>query len=202
MPETYGFKMKKNNKYRNNNNYNNQIYSLNYKFDSSSPAGKLSGTALDLIKKYNELAKEAMSNNDYVMAEVYRQYAEHYRKIVTDINEKKAQQRTPQAQEDNNTNVDSPKTEETLSEVSAENDNQTEQVQAPQASTATDSDTTDTSVKKKSFTVIEISDKEEASVATPKTSKKRVYRRKNITTSENNTSETPKAEDVTIAQGE
>lgn len=202
MPETYGFKMKKNNKYRNNNNYNNQIYSLNYKFDSSSPAGKLSGTALDLIKKYNELAKEAMSNNDYVMAEVYRQYAEHYRKIVTDINEKKAQQRTPQAQEDNNTNVDSPKTEETLSEVSAENDNQTEQVQAPQASTATDSDTTDTSVKKKSFTVIEISDKDEASVATPKTAKKRVYRRKNTTTSENNTSETPKAEDVTIAQGE
>lgn len=34
MPEECGFTMKKiNNKYRNNNNYNNQIYSLNYKFD-------------------------------------------------------------------------------------------------------------------------------------------------------------------------
>ena len=44
-------------KYRNNNNYNNQIYSINYKFDSVSPAGKVCGTALDLIKKYNELAK-------------------------------------------------------------------------------------------------------------------------------------------------
>lgn len=80
---------KNNNKYR-NNNYSN-VYSLNYKFDSCSIAGKISGTALDLIKKYNELAKEAQSNGDHVNAEVFRQYAEHYRKIVTDINEKKMQ---------------------------------------------------------------------------------------------------------------
>lgn len=84
--------MKKNNKYRNNNNnYNNQIYSLNYKFDSISAAGKFSGTALDLIKRYNELAKESQGNGNYVEAEVFRQYAEHYRKIVTEINEKKNQ---------------------------------------------------------------------------------------------------------------
>lgn len=86
--------MKKNNKYRSNNNYNNnnnnnQIFSLNYKFDSISPAGKISGTALDLIKRYNELAKEAQGNADYVEAEAFRQYAEHYRKIVTEINERK-----------------------------------------------------------------------------------------------------------------
>ena len=83
--------MKKNNKYRNNNN--NQILSLNYKFDSSSIAGKFSGTALDLIKRYNELAKDSQSNGDYVNAEVFRQYAEHYRKIVTEINERKNQMR-------------------------------------------------------------------------------------------------------------
>ncbi len=83
--------MRKNNKYRNNNNYNSQIYSLNYKFDSISSAGKISGTALDLIKKYNELAKEAQGNADYVEAENFRQYAEHYRKIVTEINERKDQ---------------------------------------------------------------------------------------------------------------
>lgn len=96
--------MKKNNKFRSNNNYNNNnnynpIYSLNYKFDSSSPAGKCSGTALDLIKRYNELAKEAQGNSDYVGAEVFRQYAEHYRKIVTDINEKKNQRLAAQARE-------------------------------------------------------------------------------------------------------
>lgn len=75
-------------KYR-NNNYNNQVYSINYKFDSVSPAGKVCGTALDLIKKYNELAKEAQANGNYIEAEVFRQYAEHYRKIVTEINERK-----------------------------------------------------------------------------------------------------------------
>ncbi len=82
---------KTNNKYRNNNS--NQIFSLNYKFDSISVAGKISGTALDLIKKYNELAKESHANGDYVTAEVFRQYAEHYRKIVTEINEKKNAQK-------------------------------------------------------------------------------------------------------------
>ena len=67
----YGIKLMKkmNNKYRNNNN---QIYSLNYKFDSTSIAGKISGTALDLIKKYNELAKEAHGNGNYVEMEVFR----------------------------------------------------------------------------------------------------------------------------------
>jgi len=77
---------KNNNKYRNNNN---NMYNLNYRFDSLSPAGKCSGTALDLIKRYNDLAKEAHSGGNYVEMEVFRQYAEHYRKIVTEINERK-----------------------------------------------------------------------------------------------------------------
>lgn len=83
--------MKKISKFHNNNS--NTIYSLNYKFDSISVAGKFSGTALELIKKYNELAKEAHSNGNYVEMEVFRQYAEHYRKIVTEINERKNQNR-------------------------------------------------------------------------------------------------------------
>ncbi len=81
----------------NNNKFRgNAVYSLNYKFDSVSPAGKCSGTALDLIKRYNELAKEAQNNGDYVGMEVFRQYAEHYRKIVTEINERKYQARDNQ----------------------------------------------------------------------------------------------------------
>lgn len=82
----------------NNNKFRgNAVYSLNYKFDSVSPAGKCSGTALDLIKRYNELAKEAQNNGDYVGMEVFRQYAEHYRKIVTEINERKYQTRDNQS---------------------------------------------------------------------------------------------------------
>lgn len=83
----------------NNNKFRgNTVYSLNYKFDSVSSAGKFSGTALDLIKRYNELAKEAQSNGDYVEMEVFRQYAEHYRKIVTEINERKNQYKDNQAE--------------------------------------------------------------------------------------------------------
>ncbi len=97
--------MKKNNKYRSSNNYNNQIYSLNYKFDSISVAGKISGTALDLIKRYNELAKEAQGNADYVEAENFRQYAEHYRKIVTEINERKNQRNNFSNKEENSSEL-------------------------------------------------------------------------------------------------
>ena len=155
-----------NNKYRNNNG-NNQIYSLNYKFDSSSPAGKINGTALDLIKRYNELAKDAASNNDYVAAEVYRQYAEHYRKIVTEINEKKSQNR-PQ--------VNLTATENQPSEQ-AENVDESAQPQEATEQTET--------TEKKSFTVVEISHTEAESVAeTPAANDevarkpKRVYRRR------------------------
>jgi len=96
----------------NNNKFRgNTVYSLNYKFDSISAAGKFSGTALDLIKRYNELAKEAQSNGNYVEMEVFRQYAEHYRKIVTEINERKNQHR--EYQNDEQQNVEENKTENT-----------------------------------------------------------------------------------------
>ena len=97
------------NKFRNNN-----VYSLNYKFDSISVAGKISGTALDLIKRYNELAKEAQSNGNYVEMEVFRQYAEHYRKIVTDINERRNQNREVQ-----DTNANQEASENTAEEQNA-----------------------------------------------------------------------------------
>ena len=167
--------MKKlNNKYRNNNNYgNNQIYSLNYKFDSSSPAGKFNGTALDLIKRYNELAKDAQSNNDYITAEVYRQYAEHYRKIVTEINEKKQQRAAPQPSAQSAVDKPAELSETTPAHPSAENISPANEdvVQPPR-------------VEKKSFTVIEVSadqtipDSSDNAEPAPAQPKKRVYRRR------------------------
>ena len=119
--------MKKINKrYRNNNNNNNSsssaIYSLNYKFDSNSIAGKISGTALDLIKRYNDLAKDAHSNNDYVTAEIFRQYAEHYRKIVTEINERK----NAREQQDGNMNTVSAAAEAATQQTAVENEEKTD----------------------------------------------------------------------------
>lgn len=164
-----------NNKYRNNNG-NNQIYSLNYKFDSTSIAGKCCGTALDLIKRYNELAKDAAGNNDYVTAEVFRQYAEHYRKIVTEINEKKNQNRQMNYAQ-NQDNADS-QTQNTESQPAVAETPVSEVAAAPVEAPA--------AVEKKSFTVVEIPHTEAESAGTesvpadaePVRKPKRVYRRK------------------------
>ena len=119
----------------NNNKFRgNSVYSLNYKFDSVSAAGKLSGTALDLIKRYNELAKEAQSNGNYVEMEVFRQYAEHYRKIVTEINERKNQHRENQnenqqaVEEENNNLVETQAAEPVAENTSAPVENAAEKV--------------------------------------------------------------------------
>ena len=146
-------------KYR-NNNYNNQVYSINYKFDSVSPAGKVCGTALDLIKKYNELAKEAQANGNYVEAEVFRQYAEHYRKIVTEINERKNvrfNSKDASQSTENNNEGDQP--------ASQENDEAEQSVENTSSEVETnnkkeENTLVETKVKssKKAFKVIEVSD--------------------------------------------
>ncbi len=105
---------KQNNRFRNNNGNNG--YTLNYKFDSVSIAGKISGTALDLIRRYNDLAKEAQSGGNYVDMEIYRQYAEHYRKIVTDINERRqARQEFANSQAQSGENSSEPENNENSS---------------------------------------------------------------------------------------
>lgn len=164
-----------NNKYRNNNG-NNQIYSLNYKFDSNSIAGKCSGTALDLIKRYNELAKDAASDNDYVTAEVFRQYAEHYRKIVTEINEKKNQNRQMNNQQNQNVTEQAEVSVAEDINSSAENGVNDNEVTTEEV----------VKVEKKEFTIVEVPHSEAETVTVSDISNaeevvrkpKRVYRRK------------------------
>lgn len=118
----------------NNNKFRgNSVYSLNYKFDSVSAAGKLSGTALDLIKRYNELAKEAQSNGNYVEMEVFRQYAEHYRKIVTEINERKNQYREYQNENQQNTAENTTADNNNLVETQAAEPEVAQESSAPEA---------------------------------------------------------------------
>lgn len=186
LVNNYGIKNMKrtNNKFRNNNNYNNQVYSLNYKFDSNSIAGKCSGTALDLIKRYNELAKDALNNNDYVSAEVFRQYAEHYRKIVTEINEKKNQN-----QKNNNQRKEGFPQENTVSNDNAGENTASEEEKTENNDIQTEDKTEDTvqaekSPAKKAFKIIEItetSDNVEAdngNVSEEQPKPKRTYRKK------------------------
>ena len=186
--------MKKTNnvKYRGANNGGGVIYSLNYKFDSNSIAGKINGTALDLIRRYNDFAKEAQSNNDYVSAEIFRQYAEHYRKIVTEINERKNQMRaTPQTEEDNVAEENAADGASAAEEEKATTDREKEP-----AVTATETASTKDAVllkkePRKSFKIIEITHKAEspalseaetATASVPASAPKRVYRRRNNNT--------------------
>lgn len=162
---------------RNNNRFRgNTIYSLNYKFDSVSAAGKFCGTALELIKKYNELAKEAHSNGNYVEMEVFRQYAEHYRKIVTEINERKTQfsdgqggSQTQQSASEQEGSYEQENTSE-REEMSENANNEPEiNTQASEQTETAENVTEDTSEektptekakrRKRTFTIVEVADK-------------------------------------------
>lgn len=70
---------------RNHNNYNNNRrfnsgFSRNTVFDSSGPAGRLRGTAFQLMEKYLAAAKDAMSS-DRILAENCLQHADHYMRV-------------------------------------------------------------------------------------------------------------------------
>lgn len=169
----------------NNNKFRgNAVYSLNYKFDSVSPAGKCSGTALDLIKRYNELAKEAQNNGDYVGMEVYRQYAEHYRKIVTEINERKYQAR------DNQNNTAASESESAENGAAENTENATpianglvetqiaEPVTTENEPAAENTATVHKTRRTRSFTVIDASNAGEAPTETEKKTHRRTYTRK------------------------
>ena len=158
---------KQNNRFRNGNN-NNNGYTLNYKFDSVSIAGKISGTALDLIRRYNDLAKEAQGCGNYVEMEVYRQYAEHYRKIVTDINERRQNR-----QENQNQNRSEENAAETTPAPATE-----EKAEPAEVTPAANGyvETLPATEPAKSFTVVEINETEENKVEEVKP--KKVVRRR------------------------
>lgn len=157
---------KQNNRFRNGNNNNG--YTLNYKFDSVSIAGKISGTALDLIRRYNDLAKEAQGSGNYVEMEVYRQYAEHYRKIVTDINERRQQNRQDN-QPQNKAEENEAENEQTATE---------EQAEPAEVTAAANGyvETLPASEPVKTFTVVEVTETAEKPAEEPK-AKKPVRRR-------------------------
>jgi hypothetical protein len=63
---------------RDNTNYTNP----NRSFDSNGPEVKVRGSATQVYEKYLQLARDANSSGDRVMAENYLQHAEHYFRIM------------------------------------------------------------------------------------------------------------------------
>jgi hypothetical protein len=73
------------------NQQNGTPLNRNHVFDSSGPEMRVRGTAQQLYEKYQQLARDASSSGDRVTGESYYQYAEHYFRIVSAINQAQGQ---------------------------------------------------------------------------------------------------------------
>lgn len=79
-----------NNNHNNNNNNRNRTRGrgrkssnpMNRNFESNGPDVKIRGNAGHIAEKYTNLARDALTSGDPVMAENYYQHAEHYNRIV------------------------------------------------------------------------------------------------------------------------
>jgi hypothetical protein len=72
-------------------------FNPNRTYDSSGPEVKIRGSASHVYEKYLQLARDANSGGDRVMAENYLQHAEHYYRIMAAAAAQQAQYQAQQA---------------------------------------------------------------------------------------------------------
>ena len=77
-------------------------FNPNRTFDSSGPEIKIRGSASHVYEKYLQLARDANSGGDRVMAENYLQHAEHYFRIMVAQQAQQAQFQAQQAAQNAN----------------------------------------------------------------------------------------------------
>ena len=70
-----------------NGHKNNGEFSNNQEFRRRNP-GKNNQNAAKLVEKYNDLAREALSNGDKILSENYFQYADHFLRVSLEQKEK------------------------------------------------------------------------------------------------------------------
>jgi len=68
----------------------------NRTFDSTGPEIKIRGSASHVYEKYLQMARDANSSGDRVMAENYLQHAEHYFRIMSAAQAQQQQQQQGQ----------------------------------------------------------------------------------------------------------
>jgi Domain of unknown function (DUF4167) len=51
-------------------------------YQSSGPEVNIRGSASQVAEKYEQLARDAYASGDLIAAEGYRQYAEHYNRVI------------------------------------------------------------------------------------------------------------------------
>ncbi len=86
---------------RNNNGGRKHGNPLSRNYESNGPDVKVRGNAAHIAEKYLQLARDAQSSGDSVMAENYLQHAEHYFRIISAAQQaQQAQFRGESAEED------------------------------------------------------------------------------------------------------
>jgi Domain of unknown function (DUF4167) len=73
-----------------------QVFNIHRTIDSNGPDVKIRGNAHHIYEKYLQLARDANSSGDRVMAENYLQHAEHYYRLIMAY-QATVQQQQPQA---------------------------------------------------------------------------------------------------------
>jgi len=88
------------NRSRNRNGGRKHVNPLSRSYESTGPDVKVRGNASHIAEKYLQLARDAQSSGDSVMAENYLQHAEHYFRIVMAAQQQSGQ-RSDQPGQDN-----------------------------------------------------------------------------------------------------
>lgn len=78
---------------RSKNNNNNNNTNPNKHYDSNGPDVRIRGSAKQVLDKYQQYASDALRGGDRIAAEGYFQHAEHYQRIVYEIDAAVSKQR-------------------------------------------------------------------------------------------------------------
>lgn len=88
------------NRQRGRNGGRKHVNPLSRNYESNGPDVKVRGNAAHIAEKYLQLARDAQSSGDSVMAENYLQHAEHYFRIVSSAQQALNGPREGQAQDE------------------------------------------------------------------------------------------------------
>ena len=89
------------NRQRGRNGGRKHVNPLSRNYESNGPDVKVRGNASHIAEKYLQLARDAQSSGDSVMAENYLQHAEHYFRIVSSAQQAMNGPREGQSQDEN-----------------------------------------------------------------------------------------------------
>ena len=124
---------------RNKSNTNKDNTNPNKHYDSNGPDVRIRGSAKQVLDKYQQYASDALRGGDRIAAEGYFQHAEHYQRIVYEIEAAVAKQR--EEREARNAERDAKRREEREARAEAEESAEADSSESTEVDTAEDAAT-------------------------------------------------------------